>query len=66
MQAGHRQRAAGFDLAGDAFIVDRAFGFQRDDGGRGIGLVAFLDRGLYRAEFGSVHFHLPTLFVHRI
>ena len=36
MQAGHRQRASGLDLAGDAFLVDRAFGFQGNDGGGGV------------------------------
>ena len=61
VQAGHRQRAAGLDLAGDAFVVDRALGFQRDHRGLGIGLVALLDRGLHGAEFGGVHFSSPGL-----
>src|SRR4051812_43420041 len=59
MQTSRRQRAAGFDLAGDAFAVDRAFGLQRNDGRTGIGLVALLDRGLHGTEFGGVHFLLP-------
>jgi len=28
MQAGDRQGAAGLDLASDALVLDRAFGFQ--------------------------------------
>src|SRR4051812_12461414 len=59
MQTSRRQRAAGFDLAGDAFAVDRAFGLERNDGSTGIGLVALLDRGLHGTEFGGVHFLLP-------
>src|SRR5258706_7286295 len=58
MQAGHRQRAAGLDLAGDAFVLDRAPGLERDDRGLRIGFVALLDRGLGSAEFGGVHFAL--------
>ena len=61
MKPGDRQRPAGLDLAGDAFIVDRALGFQRDDGCGGLGLVAILDRGLQRAEFGGVHHCSPGL-----
>src|SRR5579859_5233085 len=55
MQAGHRQSAAGFDLAGDPFLVDRALGFQGNEGGLRIGLVLFLDRGLRAAEFSGGH-----------
>ena len=58
MQAGDREGAAGFDLAGDAFVLDRAPGLERDDRGVRIGFVALLDRGLGGAEFGGVHFAL--------
>src|ERR1700733_8206821 len=61
MQAGYRQRAAGLDLAGDAFTIDRPLGFQRDESGLRIGFVFVLDRGLRGAEFGSVHFSLPAI-----
>src|SRR6266702_3039773 len=55
MEASHRDGAAGLDLAGDAFAVGRALGLQRDHRGLGIGLVAFLDRGLHLAQFCGVH-----------
>src|ERR1700676_2873103 len=61
MQAGDRQSAAGLDLAGDALVLDRAFGFQRDHRGLWIGLVAILDRGLGGAELGGVHFLLSRI-----
>src|SRR5215831_6638868 len=55
MQAGHGQRAAGLDLAGDSGVVERAFGLQGDQAGLGVGLVAVLDRRLHRAQRGGVH-----------
>jgi hypothetical protein len=59
MEPGDRQRAAGLDLAGDAFIVDRAFGFQGNDRRRRIGLVTFLDRSSAASIFVSRLFFLP-------
>src|ERR1700733_5396777 len=61
MQPGDRQSAAGLDLAGDAFVVDRPLGFQRDESGLRGGFVLVLDRGLRGAEFGGVHFSLPAI-----
>src|SRR5258706_6636988 len=63
MQAGDRQGAAGLDLAGDGFVLDRAPGFKRDDRGLRIGFVALLDRSLSGAEFGSVHIALQINWV---
>src|SRR5882757_3041658 len=66
VQPGHGHRAAGLDLAGQPFVLDRALGFQRNDGGGRISLVTFLDRGLHGAEFSGVHYcSLPdTSIVH--
>ena len=55
MQAGGGQRAAGFQLAGDIAVVERALRLQGDHRGIGIVLVALLDRRLQRAQFVSVH-----------
>src|ERR1700687_4132259 len=54
-QAGDRKRAAGLNLAGDVGVVERTFGFERDQAGLRIGLVAFLGRRLHRAQPGGVH-----------
>src|SRR5215212_3196913 len=59
MQARHRQRAPGLDLAGDLAVVERALRFERDHRGAGIAFVAILDRRLHRAQCGCVHSSSP-------
>src|ERR1700733_14647590 len=55
MQPRDRERAPGLDLAGDIGVVERAFGFERDEAGLGIGLVALVDRRLQRTHPGAIH-----------
>ena len=55
MKARDGQRAAGFDLARDAAVIERSFGLQRDVGRLRIALVAFLDRRLHRAQSTCIH-----------
>src|SRR3954452_11694033 len=64
MQARNSERAPRLHLAGDALVVERAFGLERDQRRAGIGLVAVLDRRLHGTKFVGVHlfllFSLPS------
>src|SRR5438477_10963232 len=59
MQPRDGKRAPGLNLAGNARIVDRAFGLERDHRGTGVAFVALLDRRLHRAQCGCVHVCSP-------
>src|SRR5262245_65140496 len=61
MEARDGQRAASFDLARDAAVIECAFGLQCDVGLLRIALVAFLDRRLHRAQFTCIHGFLPYM-----
>src|SRR5262245_6738915 len=61
MEARDGQRAASFDLARDAAVIECAFGLQRDVGLLRIALVALLDRRLHRAQFTCIHGFLPYM-----
>ena len=54
MQAGHDQRAAGFDTAGDA-LAGPAMRTQGDDGRFGGFPIAFLQWRLRGAQFICIH-----------
>src|SRR5262249_45449794 len=55
MKAGHCERPAGLDFAGDARLIERALRPQSYPGGLRVALVSLLDRSLYRPQCSGVH-----------
>src|SRR5262249_9909884 len=54
VESGFDKGFAGLDAAGDS-LPYFSFGFERDDGGVGVGLVLVFERRLRGAEFVSGH-----------